>query len=539
MTVLARHSRTPVIAIALEAGEPALIERWCAQGHLPVLRSLRDRGAWRRLRSNTDISSGSTWASVNTGTGPGKHGMAFYHRQLRSGTYRLRKRYAHEIGREPFWEALGRAGKRVAVVDVPVSFVTPGFNGLQLVGWGEEGLNAPQSSWPSSLLRRIRARHGRHPLDGWFQRRPESLDEWRALSSRVLLGAQRRAAIIRELHAEEPWDLFLAAFAEPHWIGHYFWHIIDAQHPDHDPRVAAACTEGIRQTWHVIDQAIGDLLAAAPGATLLIFSNTGMGPNYSGQHLLPEILGRLGLAGRHAPSLQPHGLSRLLPGRYVGAHAIREISRVISPQNIERAKRVIPERLWDDWTRWLLALGNTWKESRAFAVPTDASGAIRINLKGREPEGRVDPGAAYDRLCDELAQTLRELVNPATGGAAVSEVIKVADHHVGEQLDELPDVIVKWTGDAPIEALTSSRVGTVSGRLPDLRTGSHATYGFLLAVAEGQITRGVLPDADIMDLAPTIMWLMGEPVPPDLDGGPLTDLVGDSAPQATEGPQTP
>jgi hypothetical protein len=58
-------------------------------------------------------------------------------------------------------------------------------------------------------------------------------------------------------------------------------------------------------------------------------------------------------------------------------------------------KRVIPERLWDDWTRRLLTLGNTWNEGQAFAVPTDASGAIRINLKGREPEGRVEPGAAY------------------------------------------------------------------------------------------------------------------------------------------------
>ncbi len=233
------------------------------------------------------------------------------------------------------------------------------------------------------------------------------------------------------------------------------------------------------------------------------------------------------------------GLSRLLPGRCVGAHAIREISRVISPQNIERAKRLIPERLWDDWTRWLLALGNTWRESCAFAVPTDSSGAVRINLKGREPDGRVDPGAAYDRLCDELAQALGELVNPATGGRAVSEIIKVAEQHPGEQVDELPDLIVKWTGDAPIDALTSPRVGTVSGRLPDLRTGSHATYGFLLAAAKGGITPGTLAEAHIMDLAPTIMWLMGQPVPPDVDGRPLTDLVGEGPPSATVPAEAP
>ena len=229
--------------------------------------------------------------------------------------------------------------------------------------------------------------------------------------------------------------------------------------------------------------------------------------------------------------MRPTGLSRLLPGRYVSSSAIRTITRIISPQSIKRMKRVLPERLWDDWTRWALALGSTWKNSRAFALPSDFSGAIRINLQGREPEGKVAPGAAYDAACEELTHALKELMNPATGKPAVSDVIKVADRHPGEQLGELPDLLVEWTADAPIDALTSPRIGTVSGRLPDLRSGAHTTYGFLLGVGEGMAARGVLPEAHIMDVAPTIMRLMGQPVSGDVDGRVLSDLLGEPAAQ--------
>ncbi len=519
-------SQGQVIAIGLEATDPGLIERWCREGHLPTFQLLMQQGAWRRLRSDSELSSGSTWASLNTGTSPGKHGMAFYHRQIKCGTYHLRKKYAEDIGRESFWSRLSRAGKRLAVLDVPESMAIPGFNGLQLVGWGAEGLNAPRSSWPAPLYGNILARYGRHPLDGWFQHRPASIDEWKIFSEKLLAGVKTRATIFRELYAQERWDLFLAAFAEPHWAGHYFWHIMDEQHPDYDRQVAAVCGNTIRQIYQVVDQALAEFIEMAPQATILAFSNTGMGPNYSGQHLLPEILSRLGYSGRTGgQSMRPQGLSRLLPGRYTGSIAIRAISGAVSSKNIKRIKRLMPERLWDDWTRRALALGNNWKESRAFALPADFSGAIRINLKGREPKGRVEPGAEYDAICEEIMQAMRELINPATGKSAVSEVVKVADRYPGEALDELPDIVVQWAGDASINALTSPRIGTVSGALPDLRSGAHTMNGFLLGTGEGVSARGVLPEAHIMDVAPTIMRLMGQPASDDFDGRSMADIL--------------
>src|SRR3546814_517089 len=138
-----------VLAIGLEAADPGLIERWCAAGHLPFLASLRQQGTWARLASPTDISSGATWASVITGVNPAKHGMAFYHRQLRLGSYEIRKKYADEIGHEPFWMPLSRAGKRVAILDVPETSPLPEMSGVQIVGGGGAGIKRqPASNTP-------------------------------------------------------------------------------------------------------------------------------------------------------------------------------------------------------------------------------------------------------------------------------------------------------------------------------------------------------------------------------------------------------
>ena len=171
--------RTPrVLAFGLEAAEPSLIERFCAEGELPTLTGLMRKGGYRRLLSTTDISSGSTWASVNTGVGPGKHGIGFYHRQLETGTYHIVKKYAEDVKRPPFWLDLAAGGERVAVIDVPETHVVPDMNGIQIVGWGAEALNAPAGSWPPDLFREIGARFGVHPLTGWYQARPATIEGW-------------------------------------------------------------------------------------------------------------------------------------------------------------------------------------------------------------------------------------------------------------------------------------------------------------------------------------------------------------------------
>jgi predicted AlkP superfamily phosphohydrolase/phosphomutase len=169
---------------------------------------------------------------------------------------------------------------------------------------------------------------------------------------------------------------------------------------------------------------------------------------------------------------------------------------------------------------------------RSFQVPSSGGhGAVRVNLVGREPRGRIDP-TAYDAYCAELTAQLLELVNADTGRPAVLRVIKISEHYRGERLHDLPDLLVQWNQDAPIDAVTSPRVGVVRGGDPHVRSGDHRPSGLLLfrgPNVQESATAGAVP---IESLAPTIAALCGVRLP-DVDSEPIPEVAGVTAVSAS------
>src|SRR5215510_10617613 len=286
-----------ILAIGLEAADPDLLEAWLDAGELPNFKRLIGRGSYRRLRSCTDVSSGATWPSITTGVSPAKHGMGFYHRQLKSGTYQIVKKYADEVRSDFFWKPMSAAGRRIAVFDIPSIYPLRGFSGVQVVGWGAEGLNWKPGSDPAGLLPEIARQFGKHPLDGWYQEDIKDAAEWRTLRDRLIDGTRRRTKIVRWLLEREPWSLCLVGYPETHWAGHYFFHLLDAAHPRHDAALARELGGAILAVYREVDKALGELTQGREDLAVLVFSNTGMGANYSGLHLVPDVLERLGLSG--------------------------------------------------------------------------------------------------------------------------------------------------------------------------------------------------------------------------------------------------
>jgi predicted AlkP superfamily phosphohydrolase/phosphomutase len=158
-------------------------------------------------------------------------------------------------------------------------------------------------------------------------------------------------------------------------------------------------------------------------------------------------------------------------------------------------------------------------------VPSDFTGNIRINLAGREPAGIVKPGIEYDNLCKEIETAFLELINPATGKNAVKEVIKVRERYTGNYINDLCDIVIKWEGESPINSLHSPRIGTVEGELPDKRSGAHQTYGFIIGCGKNIKALKQLNDKNIMDVAPTILSFFNVPIPEDMDGEVLKDML--------------
>ena len=116
-------------------------------------------------------------------------------------------------------------------------------------------------------------------------------------------------------------------------------------------------------------------------------------------------------------------------------------------------------------------------------------------------------------------------LNPATGQPAVAGVVRTADVYQGPNLSELPDLIVQWAREAPIESLEHPDIGTISAEGYPVRKAQHSPDGFMIAggpaIAEGQRIDG----ARTIDFAPTVLHLLGQPVPEELDGRVLVEAL--------------
>jgi predicted AlkP superfamily phosphohydrolase/phosphomutase len=167
-----------------------------------------------------------------------------------------------------------------------------------------------------------------------------------------------------------------------------------------------------------------------------------------------------------------------------------------------------------------------WQRTRAFSLPSDMTAYLRINLKGREPEGIVTAGREYEAVCDELTDAFGSLTHAGSGAPAVERVVRV-DRQLGRPAEgSLPDLCVVW---ADTETLSRLRLGdqhTVDAPAGDVRTGQHRHVGFLIGAGPGIDADREESSANLLDLAPTALALLGVEAPPALPGQPIEVFAG-------------
>ncbi|MDQ3698910.1 MAG: alkaline phosphatase family protein [Gemmatimonadota bacterium] len=534
-----------LIVIGIDAASPELLDAWTADGTLPHLRLLLDRGLAGRTRGIEGFFVGSTWPSLYTGTNPARHGV-HYLLQLVPGTYRLHRVAQAEFVRQPpFWRALSCAGRRVAVLDVPLSRLEADLNGVQTVEWGGHDSLYGFHASPPSLATELRERFGEHPVGPRCDRAHRTASEYRAFTEALEAGARRKATWTRELLARGGWDLFMQVFTEAHCAGHQCWHLYDPAHPAHDPGFAAAHGDPLRRVYRAIDTAIGEVLELAGDANVVVFSAHGMSYRYGAQFLLHDILVRLGVMTPLAPP-DVRG-----PGARLRSAAVAVWQRLPSP--LRARLRPLTRRLVRQERGGEQVSTIAMDPARSFCFPVNnglAAGGIRLNLIGREPLGRLAPGAEANTFCDRLVADLMGLVDDRTGRSLVRRVLRTAELYRGEYLDHLPDLVVEWndevaTGSTALAGGTGARVrarspaiGVVEGANDYGRSGEHRPGGWFVAAGPG-IERGRLDrEVSLMDLAPTFARMLGAELP-DCDGRPIPELLGGLEAERGSGEGTP
>ena len=187
-----------LVLIGLDAVDGGLVRRWAGEGHLPTLAKLLASGAVAPIVTPVAVLEGGVWPTFLTSSSPASHGM-FAYQQLKRGTYDLEvAMYADRLPAPPFWESLGRAGKRVAVIDAPFARPVERLNGIQVTNWGaHDAWSWERSSYPASLIEDLVGRFGDHPIAQCNVGRKRTMAEYRRLREQLIEGVRKKTALLR------------------------------------------------------------------------------------------------------------------------------------------------------------------------------------------------------------------------------------------------------------------------------------------------------------------------------------------------------
>ena len=497
-----------VACITLDAAEQSLLREWSSQGLLPHFGRVLKESVSSATRNSDIIYSGTLWPSFNTGLWPGRHDN-YYYLQPDSGGYGLRPFNPEHLSVDSVWNAIERAGHRVALVDVPKAQLARTSRTLQVSFWGEHEVRHVLTCWPPALEQQILQAAGKDPVGvcDLVRQLPQELHR---LKDGLIERAGRRADLALAVLDRGPWDLFIVNFSEAHCAGHQLWATRDRKHPLYQASFRALLGEDpVLEVYQAIDRSLGRIIETlGDDAFLLVLATHGMGPRYDASAVLDTVLRCLdgkGVPSTSKPMETLRNLWMKLPGAVRGP--FRRLADIIydAPRQQERATR------------------------RFYAIPTtDNCGGVRVNLRGREPKGRVDPGAPYDRLCEWLEQELLSLRNAMTGAPVVTRVLRGDLLFAGPFRDEFPDLVVEWNQEAPIPTVCSPRIGELHAYSPNPRTGDHRPKGLVLARSADLVPCVLGGEMALVDLAPTLAARLGVALS-GLDGKPIPEFLPQSS----------
>lgn len=457
-----------VLVIGLDGLSPDLVDRWLPE--LPNLRDLRERGIYGRLESIVQPVTPAAWTAMISGRNPAHFGFSdFTCRQGRAYTD-FRLVHSGMVRLPTLATLLPQAGRRALMLGVPVSYPPREIvHGVCLSCFMAPSLAAGITA-PAALQAELLAQTSSpYLLDVSLTETAQN--ERDDLVRRIRELDRQRFDIAGYLMQKQDWDLLFLVCMGTDRVGHYFLRFQDTSHGRYDSD--ARYRDVMREHYRYCDARLGELMACAGAETVVMVVS---------DHGLQPLDGKVNL------------------NDWLIANGYLVLSEPVSALTPLRKAAV-------DWSR-----------TRAWAH--GYGGQIYLNIQGREAQGCVPVGQA-EAVLSELEEGLRQVSRP-DGRMLQAETIRRQDIYSGPLAETCPDLFVQWEG---LRYTTSDLCGHTQMVSPVQELGpddaAHAPAGFFAMAGPAIPQAGAFAAAHLLDIAPTILDVLGLPLPADLDGRPL------------------
>jgi predicted AlkP superfamily phosphohydrolase/phosphomutase len=525
------NAKPKIVIIGLDAAVMSLVRPWVEQGDLPNLASLMSKGISGELESVMPPLTPPAWTSFMTGKNPGKHGI-YHFMEHDIGGYGMTCTNGSNRRAETVWKMANRAGYTVGVMNTPFTYPPEKLDGFQI-----SGFDTPSSDsafvHPPELKKEIEEKFGPLILNLRFLGSMTSLEKRACAVEELRQSDEQWSQLALHLLEQHPQDVMMFTFMSIDTVEHHFWHYMDKSHFYHDPEGAELFRGVIREVYRRLDRTIGEIVQRLDSsAHVFVVSDHGQEAISDRTLFTNRILAQAGLLA-YKPvnpfTVMLRTVTRPVHGwlRQNLSHKQKLRLSTLFPKLRDNADSIVTSYNEIDWSRTQAFSHEAW------ACPP----SVIINLKGIKSQGIVE-GADYEKVIEKVLAALYAIKDPRTGKQVITKVHRREGLYQGPYTEHAPDLTLQWWGESPFNTKPSLRQ---ENHLPPLRiekseplrlaewSGHHTLDGILIACGpcfkQGEKVSG----ARLVDLAPTLLYLLGLPVPEDMDGKVLQEAMDASS----------
>jgi len=423
-----------------------------------------DRGVYGNLESCTPAITVPAWSVMTSSKDPGTLGIYGFRNRADYSYDKMNIATGSAVKEDRVWDILSRSGKQVNVVSVPGTYPPRPVNGC-LVGCFLTPSIAYNYTYPPEFKEEIKQWVGEYQVDVKDFRTEDKA----YLLKQIYEMTETRFKLVKKMLVEKPWDFFMFVEMGVDRIHHGLWSYTDEKHWRYQPD--NPFIDSIRDYYIYLDREIGEMLDLLPPDTMVMVVSDHGAKCMAGGIAINEWLYRAGLL-----VLADAALTKMMP--------------------LERVKV--------DWSKT-----KAWSSGGYYA-------RIFMNVQGREPNGVIAP-ADYERERDELARRL--IAIPGPHGEDIGTKIFKPEEIYRQVNNVAPDLIV-YFGDLAWRAVGSLGLDSIytfeNDTGPD--DANHAQQGMFILYDPTRDLGGRRLQAQIMDVAPTVLKYLGEPIPADMQG---------------------
>jgi predicted AlkP superfamily phosphohydrolase/phosphomutase len=495
-----QNSVNKAIVIGLDGATFTLLQPLMDEGNMPNLKKIMENGASGILYSTYPPLTAPAWSSFATGKNPGKHGAHDFVIRKKNGDMVIID--STRINGKKIWNILSEYNKKVGVIHFPISYPPEKVNGFMISGFisppGTKNLTYPSELFPE-ILKAVGdyVFNVKVPVESKW--RKLDLKEIKLFIDKLCREVELRYKTFKYLTRTREWDFLYVLFMSFDKVQHVLWKYLSDE--EKDPR-KKEIYEYTLKCYRQIDEILGNILKEInEQTTLIIMSDHGFGTKKKWFYI-NKWLEKNGYLVKNTKKLIIAKIKEKL-----GIKTEKYFEGIPAP-TVRRHKFLQIEK------------------TKAYS-PNSSSYGVFINLRGRDMHGIVEKGKEYQHIRNELKDKLLSLKDSETGHKIFEDVFSPEEIYNGPFIENAPDLILfPAEGYMVIDSLFNfSGKDLVKVKASE---GTHRPEGIFIALDKKSIKKNIkIDNINIMDIAPTILYLMGLPVPPDMDGKVIVPIFND------------